>query len=281
MDIGNDISRRTAISELGGMIALPIVASQASQAAPARSLQGKVALVTGSGANLGRATVLEFARRGADVIVNARTSRDEAEAVAREASAFGVRAIALLADVGVEEQVNVMVAEALRRMGRIDILVNNAGLFRGSRAFVDMTTEEWRTAMAVNSDGPFFCSRAVVPSMIANRWGRIITVSGENSINGRTNWANICASKMGAWGMTMALAVELAPHNILVNHVVPGTWDFEATSAAEAEQVAAGIPLGRRGLPQELANVYAFLASEDAAYVTGQTLRVNGGQTRT
>jgi 3-oxoacyl-[acyl-carrier protein] reductase len=276
-----DMSRRTAISGLGAAIAWPVVTPEARQVAPARTLSGRVALVTGSGANLGRATALELARRGADVVINARTSRDEAEAVAREAEALGVRAIALLADVGVEEQVNAMVAQALERFGRIDILVNNAG-FRGQGSIVDLTTEQWRAAMAVNSDGPFFCTRAVVPSMIANRWGRIITVSGENSINGRTDWAHICASKMGAWGMTMALAVELAPYNILVNHVVPGAWDLDAESLADLGQApqGLGIPLGRTGFPQELANVYAFLASDDASYITGQTIRVNGGQRR-
>jgi len=276
-----DISRRTAISGLGAAIAWPVVTPEARQAAPARTLSGRVALVTGSGANLGRATALELARRGADVVINARTSRDEAEAVAREAEAFGVRAIALLADVGNEQQVDAMVAEALERLGRIDILVNNAG-FRGASPLVEMTTEEWRAAMAVNSDGPFYCTRAVVPSMIANRWGRIITVSGENSINGRTDWAHVCASKMGAWGMTMALAVELAPYNILVNHVVPGAWDLDAESLADLGQApqGLGIPLGRTGFPQELANVYAFLASDDASYITGQTIRVNGGQRR-
>jgi 3-oxoacyl-[acyl-carrier protein] reductase len=276
-----DISRRTAISGLGAAIAWPVVSSEARQVAPARTLSGRVALVTGSGANLGRATALELARRGADVVINARTSRDEAEAVAHEASAFGVRAIALLADVGNERQVDAMVAEALERLGRIDILVNHAG-FRGASPLADMTTEEWRAAMAVNSDGPFFCTRAVVPGMIANRWGRIITVSGENSINGRTDWAHVCASKMGAWGMTMALAVELAPYNILVNHVVPGAWDLDAESLADLGQApqALGIPLGRTGFPQELANVYAFLASDDASYITGQTIRVNGGQRR-
>jgi 3-oxoacyl-[acyl-carrier protein] reductase len=276
-----DISRRTAISGLGAAIAWPVVTSEARQAAPARTLSGRVALVTGSGANLGRATALELARRGADVVINARTSRDEAEAVAREASAYGVRAIALLADVGNEQQVDAMVAEALERLGRIDILINNAG-FRGQGSIVGMTTEQWRAAMAVNSDGPFYCTRAVVPGMIANRWGRIITVSGENSINGRTDWAHICASKMGAWGMTMALAVELAPYNILVNHVVPGAWDLDAESLADLGQApqGLGIPLGRTGFPQELANVYAFLASDDASYITGQTIRVNGGQRR-
>jgi 3-oxoacyl-[acyl-carrier protein] reductase len=118
--------------------------------------------------------------------------------------------------------------------------------------------------------------------MIANRWGRIITVSGENSINGRQDWAHICASKMGAWGMTMALAVELAQYNILVNHVVPGAWDLDAESLAEIGQspLANGVPLARVGYPQELANVYAFLASDDASYITGQTIRVNGGQRR-
>jgi 3-oxoacyl-[acyl-carrier protein] reductase len=135
-----------------------------------------------------------------------------------------------------------------------------------------MTTEDWRAAAAVNLDGPFFCTRAVVPSMIANRWGRIITVSGTNSWHGQANWAHVCASKMGAIGMTRALAVELAPHNILVNHVVPGAY--------LATPNLARIPLGRIGLDQELANMYAFLSSEESSYVTGQTLHVNGGELR-
>ena len=266
---GKPLSRRTALGGMGAAMAMPLVAPTLS--ASARPVDGKIALVTGSGRNLGRATVLELARRGADVVVNARSNRAEAEAVAREAEALGVRAIALLADIGVEQQVNLMVAETLERFGRIDILINNAG-FRGSSSLAEMSTEEWRAAAAVNFDGPFFCSRAVVPSMISNGYGRIITVSGLNSFHGRPNWAHVCGSKMGAVGMTRALAIELAPYNILVNHVVPGAYG--------AHPDLNRIPLGRLGLAQELANTYAFLSSEDASYITGQTFHVNGGEVR-
>ena len=266
---GKPLSRRTALGGIGAAMALPLVAP--SLAASARPVEGKVALVTGSGRNLGRETALELARRGADVVVNARSNREEAEAVAREAEALGVRAIALMADVGDEQQVNRMVAEALEHLSRIDILINNAG-FRGSSPLAEMSTEEWRTAAAVNFDGPFFCSRAVVPSMISNGFGRIITVSGLNAFHGRPNWAHICASKMGAVGMTRALAIELGQYGILVNHVVPGAY--------VAHPNLDRIPLGRVGLAQELANTYAFLSSEGASYITGQTFHVNGGEIR-
>jgi 3-oxoacyl-[acyl-carrier protein] reductase len=265
------VTRRTALGAMGAALAAPVVASDPSSPPVRRSVEGKVALVTGSGRNLGGATVLDLARRGADVIVNARSNREEAESVAEEARGYGVRAIALLADVGIESQVDAMVAEALRQLGRIDILINNAG-FRGGRPLTEMTTEEWRTAAAVNFDGPFFCTRAVVPSMIANRWGRIITVSGLNSWHGQANWAHVCGSKMGAVGMTRALAVELAQHNILVNHVVPGAYLPRPNLS--------GIPLGRIGLDQELANTYAFLSSEESSYITGQVFHVNGGALR-
>ena len=243
------------------------------------SLAGKVALVTGSGRNIGRATVLEMARRGADVVVNARTNRDEAESVAEEARAMGVRATALLADVGDEGEVRRMVDAALGELGRIDILVNNAGL-RDSSPIPDMSVEQWRQAMAVNLDGPFYCCRAAVPGMIESGWGRIINVSGLNAFKGRADWAHVCASKMGALGLTRSLAVELAPHGILVNHIVPGAFDTAATGpagSAPPPTVLGNIPLGRLGLPEEVASVCAFLASDDAGYVTGQTIHVNGG----
>jgi 3-oxoacyl-[acyl-carrier protein] reductase len=180
--------------------------------------------------------------------------------------------VALLADVGVEADVSRMVEQAIERLGKIDILINNAG-FRGARPFTQMSTEEWRASAAVNYDGPFYCTKAVVSGMIDRRWGRIITVSGLNSWHGRAGWAHVCASKMGAVGMTRALAAELAPFDICVNHVVPGTF-LDRPDLSD-------IPAGRIGVDQELANTYAFLCSDDASYVTGQTLHVNGGELRT
>jgi len=277
---GKPVSRRSALGGMGAAMALPLVGS-ASPVSSAR-VEGKVAIVTGSGRNLGRAGVLELARRGADVVVNARTNRQEAEAVAREAESMGVRALALLADVGDEDQVNRMVDEVLTQFGRVDILINNVG-FRPLYPFTEITTAEWRAVMAANLDGPFFCAKACVPSMISNGGGSIVNLSGVGSFSGAARRSAVCASKMGALGLTRALAVELGPHNIRVNLVVPGGWDEAATSLEDMEPESRGltrIPLGRLGIPQELANLYAFLASDDSSYITGQTFHINGGAFR-
>ena len=242
------------------------------------SLAGKVALVTGSGRNIGRATVLELAGRGADVVVNARANRAEAEAVAREAQGLGVKSVAIVADVADQAQVDRMVSEAVAQLGPIDILVNNAGL-RKVASIVDLSVEEWREVVGVNMDGPFYLCKAVVPGMIERGWGRIINVSGLNAFKGRAGWAHVCASKMGALGLTRGLAVELAPHGILVNHIVPGAFDTRdgPQTPPPAPQRASGIPLGRLGLPEEVAKACAFLASDEASFITGQTIHVNGG----
>ena len=243
------------------------------------SLEGKVALVTGSGRNIGRATVLELARRGANVVVNARANRQEAESVAGEARSLSVKALAIVADVSVQDQVVRMVDEALAEFGQIDILVNNARLRRES-SLTKMSVAEWREVLGVNLDGPFYCCQAVVPTMISAGGGRIINVSGLNAFSGRADWAHVCASKMGALGLTRALALELAPHGVLVNHIVPGAFDTTRTggqSLAPAAQRASGIPLGRLGMPEEVAQTCAFLASDEASFITGQTIHVNGG----
>ena len=195
-------------------------------------LENRVALVTGSGRNIGRATILELARLGADVVVNSRSNREEAEAVAVEARGLGANAVVAIADVADQRQVYDMVGAAITEFGRVDILVNNAGM-RQSKPFTEMTVEDWRTVNGVNMDGPFFACQAVVPGMIERGWGRIINVSGLNAFTGRAEWAHVCAGKMGALGMTRALAVELAPHGILVNHIVPGAFDTSSCRGAE------------------------------------------------
>jgi len=246
------------------------------------NLDGKVALVTGSSRNIGRAIALELGKQGASVVINARTSAEEAQSTAQEVEALGVKAISVLADVADENQVQAMVKQVLDEFGRIDILVNNTGL-RRSRPITDMTTEEWRNVLGVNLDGPFFCCRAVVPSMLATGWGRIINVSGLNAFIGRTEWSHVCASKMGALGLTRALAVELATQKITVNHIVPGPIDTSHGTSSDMEKTAkriATVPQGRLGLPEEIANMCVFLASDAASFITGQTLHVNGGALR-
>jgi len=246
------------------------------------SLEGKVALITGAGRNIGRATALALAERGADVIINTRSNRDEAEAVAAEAEALGVKALPILADVADQQQVNAMAQQAIGHFGKIDILINNAGLRRRS-PILEMTLEEWRAVMAVNLDGPFFTCQAVIPSMIASGWGRIINVSGLQAFKGRAEWAHVSAAKMGALGLTRALSAELAIHGIMVNHIVPGAYDTtpaheQSTQATRTSaERGAGIPVGRLGYPEELAKTCAFLASDDASFITGQTIHVNGG----
>ena len=280
---GKPVSRRTALGGMGGAMALPLVGSNSAQSPQsALRLEGKVAIVTGSGRNLGRAGVLELARRGADVVVNARSNREEIESVASEARALGARALAILADVGDQEQVNNMVDQVLAEFGRVDVLINNVG-FRPLYPFTEITTAQWRAVMAANLDGPFFGAKAVVPSMIANGGGSIINLSGVASFAGAAGRTAVCASKVGALGLTRSLAVELGPHNIRVNYVVPGGWDEAATSLEDMEPESQNldrIPLGRLGIPQELANLYAFLASDESSYITGQTIHINGGQNR-
>ena len=240
------------------------------------NLEGKVALVTGSGRNIGRATVLELARQGADVVTNARTNSEEAEAVAAEARELGVRAIATTADVADQGAVYKMVGQAIAEFGRVDVLVNNAGM-RASKPFTKMTVEDWREVNGVNMDGPFFACQAVVPGMIERGWGRIVNVSGLNAFKGRAEWAHVCEGKMGALGLTRALAAELAQHGILVNHIVPGAFDTSRVEGQSTPAPNADIPVGRLGLPEEIAHTVAFLSSEGGAYITGQTIHVNGG----
>ena len=238
-------------------------------------LAGHVALVTGSGRNIGRATVLRLAADGADVVVNARTNEAQAQAVAAEARALGVRAAAILADVANRKAVDAMVSEAMAELGGIDILVNNAAI-RPSKPFVDVTDEEWERVRGVVLDGALYCTRAVVPSMIARGSGNIQFIVGDGAFSGRAERAHVSAAKMGLVGLGRSLARELAPHNIRVNIVSPGFIDTARDPAWYPKGI--GEDVERKGTVDDVAAACAFLASDDAAYITGQTLHVNGGQ---
>ena len=242
-------------------------------------LDGKVALVTGSGRNIGRATVLKLAAEGDNVVVNARSNQAEADAVAQEARGLGVKALSVLADVANKEQVDRMVSRALSEFGKVDILINNAAI-RPHKPFTEVTLQDWETVRGVVLDGAFYCTRAVINAMVANHYGRILFFTGEGAFAGGAMRAHVSAAKMGLVGLARSLAAEFAPQNIRVNVVCPGSID---TSRANPEWYqgrapnTAGIPLGRQGTPEEIAATCLFLVSDDGGFITGQTIHVNGG----
>jgi 3-oxoacyl-[acyl-carrier protein] reductase len=242
-------------------------------------LDGKVALVTGSGRNIGRATILKLAAEGAHVVVNSRTNQQEADAVAKEAQALGVKALSVLADVSKKDQVDGMVSRALSEFGKIDILINNAAI-RPHKPFTELTGQDWEVVRGVVLDGAFYCTRAVIDAMVANRYGRILFFTGEGAFVGGSGRAHVSAAKMGLVGFARGLASEFAAHNIRVNVISPGSID---TTRANPEWYqgrvpnAAGIPLGRQGSVDEIAATCLFLVSDDSGFITGQTIHVNGG----
>jgi 3-oxoacyl-[acyl-carrier protein] reductase len=242
-------------------------------------LDGKVALVTGSGRNIGRATILRLAAEGAHVVVNARANQDEAEAVARQARALGVKALPILADVANKAQVDRMVEQVLAEFGRLDILINNAAI-RPHKPFTELTVQDWEAVRGVVLDGAFYCTRAAINAMVEQRYGRIVFFTGEGAFAGGAKRAHVSAAKMGLVGLARSLASEFAAHNIRVNVVSPGSID---TSRANPEWYqgrppnAAGIPLGRQGTVEEIAATCVFLVSDDGGFITGQTIHVNGG----
>lgn len=242
-------------------------------------LDGKVALVTGSGRNIGRTMILKLADEGAHVIVNARSNQAEADAVANEARSRGVKAMSALADMASKEQIDQMMSKAMTEFGRIDILINNAAI-RPHKPFTELTVQDWEAVRGVVLDGAVYCTMAVINSMVANRYGRILFFTGEGAFVGGSGRAHVSAAKMGLVGFARGLASEFAAQNIRVNVVSPGSID---TSRANPEWYqgrppsATGIPLGRQGMVEEIAATALFLVTEDSGFITGQTIHANGG----
>jgi len=242
-------------------------------------LDGKVALITGSGRNIGRATALKLAGEGAHIVVNARSNEAEAEAVAREVRERGVKALAVLADVADKSQVDAMVGRAFDEFGRVDILVNNAAI-RPHKPFTEVTIEDWERVRGVVLDGAIYCTKAVIGRMVENRYGRILFFTGDGAFTGGHGRAHVSAAKMGLVGLARALAVEFAPHNIRANVVSPGSIDTRRDHPEWYQgrpPSAGGIPLGRQGHVDEIAATCLFLVSDDGGFITGQTIHVNGG----
>ncbi len=243
------------------------------------SIQKPTALITGAGHGIGRAIALRLAKEGIHIVINYSSSEDEAAELAREAEAFGVETLLVKADISKEEETAKLFEKALTISGRVDILVNNAGITRDN-LLLRMSEEDFDRVMDINLKGSFLCMKKAARIMLKQRYGRIINISSVVGLRGNAGQVNYAASKAGLIGMTKSLAKELASRNITVNALAPGmieTKMSEQMSDAAKKVMLERIPAGRIGRPEDVANAAAFLASEEASYITGQVLCVDGG----
>ena len=244
-----------------------------------KRLEGKTALVTGSGRNIGRAIILKLAEDGANVVVNARTNKEEAEAVAAEARALGVVALPFVADVSERQQVTSMFAAAAEQFGGVDILVSNAAI-RPRKPFTELTYADWEWVRGVVLDGAFHVAHAAVPNMVKNGYGRIVFFTGDGAFTGTATRSHVSAAKMGVIGLARGLASEFAPKNIRINVISPGRINTSRDMAWYPQggmTDTSDIPVGRLGSVDDIAAATMFLINDDCGFMSGQTLHVNGG----
>jgi 3-oxoacyl-[acyl-carrier protein] reductase len=251
-------------------------------------LTGKTAVVTGSSRSIGAEIARTLAKAGADVVVNSRSSTDEAEAVAAECRKLGVRATAIVADVSQRDGIDHLARTAIDQHGKVDILVNGVGI-SPRVPFLDMSFEDWNETMNINVNSVFLACQRFVPGMVERRWGRIINMSGHAYLHITGTGVHVKASKAAIMGLTRGLAGELARYDITANHVAPSLIDtperrnkYYKDNDPKWDPQSRGVdkvPLKRLGKPSEVAGLVRFLCSEDAAYLTGQTYLVNGGVT--
>ena len=242
------------------------------------SLNGHVAFITGASQGIGRACALRLAKDGATVAVAARNLEKLNELVG-EITAAGGQAAAFALDVADEEQVKSVIKSAIAQFGKIDILINNAGVTR-DQLVMRMKRAEWDSVLQTNLTSAYLCTQQVIGSMLKQRWGRIINISSVFGQMGQAGQANYAASKAGLIGLTMAVAREVGSRNITCNAVAPGFIETAMTAVLSDEfkqNAVKQIPLGRVGIPDDVAAAVAFLASDDASYITGHVLSVNGG----
>ncbi|MEE9401362.1 MAG: 3-oxoacyl-[acyl-carrier-protein] reductase [Dehalococcoidia bacterium] len=246
------------------------------------NLSARVAIVTGSGQGIGREIALTLAEHGASVVIsdiNATTANE----VAAEIVAKNGKSMAITADVTVQEEVASLVDQTVSSFGQIDILVNNAGIARDT-LLMRMSSTDWDQVLATNLKGAFLCTQAVVRHMIRQRWGRIINIASVVGLIGNSGQANYAAAKAGLIGLTKTTARELAARGVTANAIAPGFIDTEMTrklSDNAKQEFLRQVPLGYAGLPKDVADAVAFLASEEARYITGHVLNVDGGMVMT
>jgi len=244
-------------------------------------LEGKVAIVTGGARGIGRGISLELAKRGAAMVINYLQSTDAAEDIVDLIHGHAGKAIALRADVSQADQVEQMVNAAIDTFDRIDILVNNAGISI-AKSFLEVTEHMWDVTVDTNLKGAFLCSQAVAKPMVEAESGRIINITSVYGIAASADMAHYAASKGGLNMLTRAMALDLAPHGITVNAVAPGAIEVEKhlqRASYDRTKAAKSVPAARVGFPEDVAKAVAFLATDDAAYITGQVLVVDGGMT--
>ena len=243
------------------------------------NLTGKVALVTGASRGIGQAAAIELAKAGADIIVNFIGNEAVAQETVEAIEALGRKAIKIKANVGDADDVQAMVDEAHATFGHIDILVNNAGITRDG-LLIRMKDSDWDEVLNINLKGVYLVTKAVAKLMVKQRAGRIINMTSVSGVTGNAGQANYAAAKAGVIGFTKTCAKELAARGITVNAIAPGFIETAMTDVLPEkikEGIAATVPLGRMGQPEEIAGVVTFLASDFASYITGQVLNVDGG----
>ena len=242
-------------------------------------ISNRVAIVTGSGRGIGRAIALKLAEVGATVVVNDIGEASPVDSVVKEIRAMNRESTAILADVSSSSDVERLVETTINTCGKIDILVNNAGITR-DQLVLRMSDEDWDKVINVNLKSVFLCSRAVLRHMIKQHWGRIISIASIVGIVGNPGQANYASAKAGIIGFTRTIAREVASRGITANAIAPGFIDTQMTqqlNEKQRQELAARIPIGSLGTPRDVAEAVAFLASEEARYITGQVLNVDGG----
>ena len=242
-------------------------------------LSERVAIVTGGGRGIGRAIAIKLAEVGATVVINDVGDSTPAEGVGEEISKMGRQSMVALADVSQSAEVASLVDNTVEKYGKVDILVNNAGITR-DQLIMRMSDDEWDKVLGINLKGVFLCSKAVLRPMMKQRWGRIISISSIVGLIGNAGQANYASAKAGIIGLTRTIAKEVASRGITANAIAPGFIDTAMTKQLPEErrqELINQIPLGSLGTPHDIAEVVAFLASEESRYITGQVITVDGG----
>ena len=244
-------------------------------------LQGRVALVTGSSRGIGRVIALRLARAGAKVVVNYHSHEDAAAQVVEEVQRLGSQAVAIGADVSQAGQAKELIGKGLEAWGRLDILVNNAGIIKDA-LLPRMSEETWDEVINLDLKGTFLCSREAIRHMLRQRWGRVVNISSAIAVTGNVGQANYAAAKAGVLGFTRSLAREVATRNITVNAVMPGYISTDIVNdlpQKTKDLILSHIPMDQFGTPEDVAGMVAFLCTEEARYIIGQSIGVDGGIT--